>query len=216
MDSKTAVIAGASGLIGQSLIQRLLANSDYATVIALVRRPLGIQHEKLTELTVSFDALASMEDFPSADDIFCCLGTTQKKTPNPEDYSKVDYDYCMELAKRGLKEGADRFFLISSLGAKKGAGNFYLNLKGELEHEVSFLNYRTIYIFRPSLLRGDRKENRPGEKFAQFITRLIPFLGPWKKYKPIHADKVADAMMKVAQQDDKGCYFYESDIMQRM
>jgi len=216
MESKTAIIAGASGLIGQSLIKRLLANEGYGRVIALVRKPMEIQHDKLKQLTLNFDELASMDDFPEGDDVFCCLGTTQKKTPDQEEYRKVDYHYCLELAKRGLKEGADRFFLISSIGAKKGVSNFYLNLKGELEHEVSFLAYRTVYIFRPSLLRGDRKESRPGERFAQFVTRLIPFFGPWKKYKPIHADKVADAMMKVAQQDDKGCYYYESEIMQRM
>lgn len=216
MESKTAIIAGASGLIGQSLIQRLLANEGYGGVIALVRKPMEIQHDKLKQLTLNFDELASMDDFPEGDDVFCCLGTTQKKTPDQEEYRKVDYHYCLELAKRGLKEGADRFFLISSIGAKKGVSNFYLNLKGELEHEVSFLACRTVYIFRPSLLRGDRKESRPGERFAQFVTRLIPFFGPWKKYKPIHADKVADAMMKVAQQDDKGCYYYESEIMQRM
>jgi len=215
MESKTAIIAGASGLIGRSLTKELLRSENYGQVIALVRKPLGIQHDKLKEQIINFDELSSAE-FPKGDDVFCCLGTTQKKTPNQEDYRKVDYDYCMNFAKRALEEGADRLFLISSLGAKRGARNFYLNLKGELEHDISFLNFRTIYIFRPSLLRGDRSENRPGEKFAQAFTRIIPFIGPWKKYRPIHADKVVDAMMKVSQQEDKGCYFYDSLRMQRM
>lgn len=216
MDTKTAIIAGASGLIGRSLTQQLLKSNNYGQVIALVRKPLGIQHDKLKELTINFDELETMDDFPKGDDIFCCLGTTQKKTPNKDDYRRVDYTYCMDFAKRSLKAGGDRFFLISSMGAKKGARSFYLNLKGELEHDLSFLNYRTIYIFRPALLRGSRNENRPGEKFAQALTRIIPFIGPLKKYKPIHADKVVDAMLKVAKQEDKGCYFYSSEIMQRM
>ena len=216
MESKTAIIAGASGLIGSSLIQRLLKSENYGQVIALVRSSLGIQHDKLKEEVINFDDLLTMPEFPQGDDIFCCLGTTQAKSKNDEDYRKVDYHYCYNLAQRALKEGGDRFFLISSLGAKKGSKNFYLNLKGELEHDISFLDYRTIYIFRPSLLRGDRKENRPGEKFAQLITRIIPFIGPWKKYKPIHADQVADAIMQVSRQEDKGCYFYESEIMQKM
>lgn len=216
MESKTAIIAGASGLIGSSLIQRLLKSENYGQVIALVRSSLGIQHDKLKEEVINFDDLLTMPEFPQGDDIFCCLGTTQAKSKNDEDYRKVDYHYCYNLAQRALKEGGDRFFLISSLGAKKGSKNFYLNLKGELEHDISFLDYRTIYIFRPSLLRGDRKENRLGEKFAQLITRIIPFIGPWKKYKPIHADQVADAIMQVSRQDDKGCYFYESEIMQKM
>ena len=216
MEPKTALIAGASGLIGQSLIQELLRSERYNKVVALVRRPLGFEHDKLEQVMIDFNALETMTGFPKGHDVFCCLGTTQKKTPRPEDYRKVDYDYCISLAKRALKEGAERFFLISSLGAKLGSKNFYLNLKGELEHSLSFLNYQTLYIFRPALLLGNRTEHRPGEKWAQFFARIIPFVGPLKKYQPIHADKVVDAMLKVAQQDDKGCYFYSSELMQRM
>lgn len=216
MESKTAIIAGASGLIGQSLIQMLLNSKDYGQVIALVRKPLGIQHDKLKELTVNFDHLADMEDFPQADDIFCTLGTTIKKAGSQDAFYKVDYTYPMDLAKRALKSGANRFFLVTALGSNMNSRNFYSRVKGELEDKISFLNYRTIYIFKPSLLRGDRKESRPGEKFGQLITRIIPFIGPWKKYRPIHVDKVADAMMKVAKQEDKGCYYYQSEIMQKM
>ncbi|MFT6053794.1 MAG: hypothetical protein ACJASP_000678 [Roseivirga sp.] len=85
-----------------------------------------------------------------------------------------------------------------------------------MEDQLSFLGYKTIYIFKPSLLRGDRKEFRFGEKLALIITRAIPFIGPLKKYRPIHVDKVADAMLKVAKQEDKGFYYYQSDIMQKM
>lgn len=216
MESKTAIIAGASGLIGQSLIQMLLNSKDYGQVIALVRKPLGIQHEKLRELTVNFDHLADMEDFPEADDIFCTLGTTIKKAGSQEAFHTVDFTYPIELAKRALKANAKRYFLVTALGSNKKSSNFYGRVKGELEDKISFLNYRTIYIFKPSLLRGDRKENRPGEKVAQAVMRIIPFIGPWKKYRPIHVDKVADAMMKVSKQEDKGCYFYQSEIMQKM
>lgn len=216
MDSKTAIIAGASGLIGRSLTQSLLQSKNYGQVIALVRKPLGIQHEKLKELTVDFDNISEMSDFPKGDDIFCCLGTTMKKAGSKEAFYKVDFTYCYELAKKGLEAGGDRFFLVSAMGSNMKSRFFYNRVKGELEDKVSFLNYRTIYMFKPSLIRGPRKERRAGEKFAQFITRIIPFIGPLKKYKPIHADKIVDAMMKVARQEDKGCYFYESEIMQKM
>lgn len=216
MDSKTAIIAGASGLIGKSLTQSLLQSKNYGQVIALVRKPLGIQHEKLKELTVDFDKLSEMTDFPKGDDVFCCLGTTMKKAGSKEAFYKVDFTYCYELAKTALSVGADRFFLVSAMGSDKNSRFFYNRVKGELEDKISFLNYRTIYIFKPSLIRGPREERRPGEKFAQIFTRIIPFIGPLKKYKPIHADKIVDAMMKVARQEDKGCYFYESEIMQKM
>ena len=108
MDSKTAIIAGASGLIGRSLTQELLNNTDYHQVIVLVRKPLGLHHKNLKELSINFDDLATMEHFPNGDDVFCCLGTTKKKTPDPEDYRKVDYVYCMELAKRAKSKGTQR------------------------------------------------------------------------------------------------------------
>ncbi|OEJ99636.1 NAD(P)H-binding protein [Roseivirga misakiensis] len=216
MDSKTAIIAGASGLIGKSLTQMLLNSDDYGQVIALVRKPLGIQHDQLQELTINFDELSTMENFPKADDVFCALGTTMKKAGSKEAFYKVDFTYPYELAQRALKEGANRFFLVSALGSNIDSRNFYSRVKGEIEHQISFLSYRTIYIFKPSLLRGSRSESRFGEKMAQLITRIIPFVGPWKKYRPIHGSKVADAIMKVAKQEDKGCYFYQSEIMRKM
>ncbi len=216
METKTAIIAGASGLIGRSLTQQLLKSNDYGQVIALVRKPMGLQHDKLSEVTVDFDGLENIQDFPKGDDIFCCLGSTMKKAGSKEAFYKVDFTYPYELAKAALSAGADRFFLVSAMGAKLKSRYFYNRVKGELEDKISFLNYRTIYIFKPALLRGKRGESRPGESFAKAITTIIPFFGPWKKYHPIHADKVADSMMKVAQQEDKGCYFYQSEIMRKM
>ena len=216
MEQKTAIIAGASGLIGQSLTQLLLKSEDYGQVIALVRKPLGLQHDKLSEVIIDFDELANNQNFPKGDDVFCCLGTTMKKAGSKEAFFKVDFTYPYELAKAALKAGADRFFVVSAQGSNKNSRVFYNRVKGELEDQVSFLNYRTIYIFKPSLLRGKRKEYRFGERLAQTFTRIVPFVGPWKKYHPIHADKVADSIMKVAKQEDKGCYFYQSEIMLRM
>jgi uncharacterized protein YbjT (DUF2867 family) len=213
---KTAIIAGASGLIGRSLTQELLNSVDYGQVIALVRKPLGIQHNKLSEVVIDFDELANLQDFPKADDIFCCLGSTMKKAGSKEAFYKIDFTYPYELAKTALAAGADRFFLVSALGAEKNSPYFYSRVKGELEDQISFLDYRTVYIFKPSLLRGNRGESRFGESLMQGLTRIIPFFGPWKKYQPIHADKVADSMTKVAKQEDKGCYFYQPDIIRRM
>lgn len=119
MDSKTAIIAGASGLIGRSLTQSLLQSNAYGQVIALVRKPLGLQHDKLKELTVDFNILSEMDDFPKADDIFCCLGTTMKKAGSKEVFYKVDFTYPYELAKKALENGGDRFFLVSAMGADK-------------------------------------------------------------------------------------------------
>ncbi len=216
MESKTAIIAGASGLIGSSLTQQLLNSKDYGQVVALVRKPLNIEHPKLNQQVIDFDQLAELPDFPKGDDVFCTLGTTIKTAGSKEAFYKVDFTYPYELAKRALAAGAERYFIVSAMGADVDSLYFYNRVKGEIEDKVSFLDYRTIYIFKPSLLRGDRNESRLGEKIALAITRIIPFIGPLKKYHPIHADKVADAMLKVAKQEVKGCYYYESELMRKM
>ena len=216
MESKTAIIAGASGLIGSSLTQQLLNSKDYCQVVALVRKPLNIEHPKLNQQVIDFDQLAELPDFPKGDDVFCTLGTTIKTAGSKESFYKVDFTYPYELAKRALAAGAERYFIVSAMGADVDSLYFYNRVKGEIEDKVSFLDYRTIYIFKPSLLRGDRNESRLGEKIALAITRIIPFIGPLKKYHPIHADKVADAMLKVAKQEVKGCYYYESELMRKM
>lgn len=216
MENKTAIIAGASGLIGRSLTQQLLNSDQYSKVISLVRKPLGFVHPKYSEVIIDFNTISDFADFPKGEDIFCCLGTTMKNAGSKEAFFKVDYTYCYDLAKRGLQAGADRYFLVSAMGANPKSSNFYSRVKGELEDQLSFLGYRTIYVFKPSLLRGNREEFRLGEKLALIITRIIPFVGALRKYKPIHVDKVADAMVKVAKQDDKGFYYYQSDIMQKM
>lgn len=203
-------------MIGSSLTQQLLNSKDYGQVVALVRKPLNIEHPKLNQQVIDFDQLAELPDFPKGDDVFCTLGTTIKTAGSKEAFYKVDFTYPYELAKRALAAGAERYFIVSAMGADVDSLYFYNRVKGEIEDKVSFLDYRTIYIFKPSLLRGDRNESRLGEKIALAITRIIPFIGPLKKYHPIHADKVADAMLKVAKQEVKGCYYYESELMRKM
>jgi uncharacterized protein YbjT (DUF2867 family) len=214
---KTAIIAGATGMVGSELLKLLLENNEYKTIHLLSRKPLNINSAKIIEHIINFDDLASLKlDFP-IDHVFCSLGTTIKKAGTKENFRKVDFDYTMELGKKAKEMNAGKFLVISSLGANPKSMIFYNQVKGEVEAELKKLSLNHLFIFRPSLLLGDRKEHRSGEKTATAIYKVLApiFSGPLKKYKGVEASKVADAMMQTALNNDESFKIIESDEIQK-
>ena len=211
---KTALIAGCTGLVGKHLIDLLLASDQYSSVIALTRTPLASKHPKLRNIITGFnniDESQFLEVKPS--DVFCCLGTTMAKAGSKEKFYEVDFQYPLSLAKATLKTGAKQFMLISALGADKNSSVYYNRVKGELEEAIRSLDFETIHFFRPSLLLGARSERRPGEDVAKFLFKVFGFAVP-EKYKAIHAEKVARAMLSFASKNQKGVFIHESREMQ--
>ncbi|MDC0743993.1 NAD(P)H-binding protein [Polyangium mundeleinium] len=197
LQGRTALLAGATGLVGRSCLERLLEHPAYARVIVLVRRPTGITHDKLQEIRADFDALEGLSSVPAVDDVFITLGTTIKAAGSRPAFSKVDHDYVVSVAKIGKRAGARRLSLVSSIGADRSSMNFYLRVKGEAERDVSDLGYECVDILRPSMLLGDRTEHRAGEAFAAPILRGVSgaMIGPLRVYRPIEARDVAAAMV---------------------
>jgi len=211
--TRTALVAGASGLVGGHLLRRLLAEPAYEHVAALGRRSLPVTHPKLTQHVIDFDRLREAANFPRADDVFCCLGTTIKKAGSQDAFYEVDFLYVHELARTALAYGATQFLLVSSLGANPRSRIFYSRVKGEVEEAVSRLAYRAVHIFRPSLLLGERAERRLGESVGIALSRLASplFAGPLRKYRPIAADAVAAAMVRAALGGGAGIMLHEGD-----
>jgi uncharacterized protein YbjT (DUF2867 family) len=216
--AKKAILAGASGLIGSALLDVLLAHPEYDEVLVLLRRELPIKHPKLKQLLIDFDKLADYTEQINGDAIFCCLGTTKKRTPDVNTYWKIDHDYAVLLATLGAKNGAEQFHLVSSMGANAGASSFYLKLKGQTEADVIKTGIANINIYRPALLTGERKERRTGERVLFFISKLIDplLLGGLKKYRSIPAATVAAAMFKQSLQNNKGVHIYLSDKIKEL
>jgi uncharacterized protein YbjT (DUF2867 family) len=214
---KTALILGATGLVGSHLLYRLLESEAYGKVIILVREVLAIKHEKLLQVAVNFEHLLDYADyFKQADTVFCTLGTTIKQAKTKENFEKVDFHYPLQAAL--LTEKAEKkFLLISSMGASVNASVFYNRVKGNLEAQLHNLDLN-LFVFRPSLLLGKRKEFRLGERITMIILKVLPFLFVWKwaKYKPIQAQDVAKAMYLVSLQDKIGKYLYLSDEIQKI
>jgi uncharacterized protein YbjT (DUF2867 family) len=204
-----ALIIGASGLVGSALLEQLLADDNISKVTVVLRRPLAIDHPKLT--TVLFD----FQNYPStfsmdADAVFCCVGTTIKKAGNQANFRKVDYDIPVYFGKQSAENTIQTFCLVSSMGADAHSAVFYNKVKGEVEDYIATQNISKIGIFRPSLLLGDRNEYRFGEKFATIAMKTFDFLIP-KKYKAIHVSEVAKAMIVFAKKLQPGKLVFESD-----
>ena len=210
--SKTALVVGSTGLIGNILTHQLLESSLYGEIKVLVRKSLSWQHPRLQEIKYDFDRPNGLPI--QADDIFCCLGTTMKKAGSREAFQKVDYQYPMDIARQGLTNGASQFAIVTSMGADPGSTFFYNRVKGEVERDLATLDYPTLLIFRPSLLLGNRTgDNRLAERLAEGAMRLFSPLIP-AKYKGVEASKVATAMLTTAQQNHAGKHVYESDALQ--
>ena len=208
-----AVLLGASGLIGSSLLGQLLASPHYSEVLVLVRKPLNQQHPKLKVLVVDFDKLNDYAENLKTDVVFCCLGTTKKKTPDQENYRKIDYQYPLDMGWIAYTNGAAQYHLVSSLGANPQSSVFYSRLKGEVERDLKTIPFKTIHIYRPSLLDGERKESRLGERLMIYAMRALnPLLiGGLKKYRSIRIDRVAAAMLNQSLVDKRGIFIHQSD-----
>ncbi|WP_374174681.1 NAD(P)H-binding protein [Flavobacterium tructae] len=202
---KKAILYGASGLVGSYILDNLLNNNNYEQVIIVVRKDLNIQHPKLKTLIGDFNSLSKVIKDIQVDEVFIALGTTQKKTPDKKLYYQIDHDYPILAAKLAKENGAKAVFLVSALGANTKSSIFYTKLKGETEQGIISLNLEHTYIFRPSIILGDRKESRPMEKVFIGIFKLINplFVGSLSKYKGIEAEDIAKAMVKSAERLDQ-------------
>ena len=211
--TKTAIIVGATGLVGHILLQKLVDDETYEKIIVISRRLPDVTNKKIKLIKIDFDNLKDFAAEIVGDDVFCCIGTIQKKTPNHEIYKKIDYQYPLDLAEITLKNGSTSFNLVSSMGANPNSSFFYPKIKGELERDLSALPFETLNIYRPSLLDGCRTGIRTSENFFIKAMRVInPLLfGSLKKYRSIKVEAVAEAMLQQAKEAASGIHIYQSD-----
>ncbi len=209
---KTAIIAGASGLTGSYILNHLLNNDTYDRVKALVRKPLDMKHPNLEQIVFDFDQ--PDPGVIKADHVYCALGTTIKKAGSKEAFRKVDYEYPLQIARAAYENGAEKFAVVSAMGANPKSMVFYNKVKGQTEEALKQISFQTIYIARPSMLLGPRNEYRLGEELGKKIMTIVGFLLP-ANMKAIHASKVATCMVYKMNSDEKGVHIIPSGEMQR-
>jgi uncharacterized protein YbjT (DUF2867 family) len=213
--SRAALLAGATGLVGGHVVEQLLADDTWSTVVSVGRRATPHRHAKLEQRIMDLGALEAQGDLPHVDDVFCCLGTTIKQAGSQAAFRRVDHDFVLSLANAGLRLGATQFLLVSAIGADPESRMFYNRVKGDVEAALRRLPYRALQIFRPGLLLGDRAEFRFGERIAMLAVPLVhPLLiGRLRRYHSIHARDVARAMVRIAREAPRGPNVWEYDGM---
>ena len=194
----TAIVLGATGLVGSKLVDRLVKETDIGKVVAVTRRPVEYESEKIINQVINFDQLEKHRDIFTGDVLFSCLGTTLKQAGSIAAQRKVDYDYQYEIAKIAAENKVNHCILVSSSGANTNSKSPYLKMKGELENAVSSLPFKRISILQPSLLIGERESLRLAETVGSWVLPVVCKL-PWlKKYRPISGDEVAEKMVALS------------------
>lgn len=195
MSSRTIILAGATGLVGQEILKSLLADPTVTAVHSLGRRKPEMQHPKLSAHVVDFAALPPL---PPADEVYLALGTTIKVAGSQAAFRSLDYDANLAVAKAALAAGVKKLGLVSAMGADSRSRIFYNRVKGELEDALARMPFEGTVIARPSLLVGNREvlgqKKRPGEALGLAIAKVLGFLIP-SNLKPIQASAVAQALL---------------------
>jgi len=211
---RTAIVAGASGLIGRDLVQKLIKSDQYRLIYILARKTSGLSHEKIREMVIDFEKIDQLKFDEPIDDVFCTLGTTMKQAGSRDNFKKVDFEYVVALANLGKQAGASRFLVISAMGANPKSSIFYNQIKGMTEEALKKIGYNQLVILRPSLLLGERSERRIAERLSGFFMKALNFLIP-DNYKAIQAEKVADSMLKMALKSTETVSIVKSGEMRR-
>ena len=213
---KTALLFGSSGLVGGHLLNELIQNDNYSKIKLFVRSVPEISNPKIEIIKTDFNSLENHKEDIKGDDCFFCIGTTKKNSLDKDDYRRVELDIPKEIAKIAKSNLVNSFIFVSALYANPKSSGDYVRFKGLVEEELKRLNFPKLALMRPSFLIGDRKEKRVGENIGIFVFKLLSplLLGPLKKMKPIHAETVAKAMIRVANENLERNIFESDEIVE--
>lgn len=214
MRQKTAMVFGATGLVGSELVKQLMHDERYSEVLVFARRDPVVSGGRLRPVITDVSDIESYADKLTGDDLFICLGTTIRKAGSVKAMEVIDRDIPAAVAAAAKKNGASAVAVVSSIGADTGSRNYYLRIKGEMEHSVLAAGFGKTIIVRPSILLGKREEFRFGEEAGRLVMRFVgPLLtGRMRKYRGIEARQVAAAMIRLINSDTGNSkVIFESD-----
>ena len=209
---KTALLFGASGLVGSHVLSQLISNNNYSKIKLFVRSSIDISDPKIEIIQTDFNNLENHREDIKGDDCFFCIGTTKKNSPDKNEYQRIELNIPKQVAQIAKSNNIKSYFFVSSGYANSKSSGDYLKYKGLVEEEILSLGFSKTGILRPSFILGNRKEFRLGEKIGIIIFKLLNplFVGPLRKMRSIHSETIAIAMIKLANEniDQK---IFESD-----
>lgn len=215
---KTAIILGATGLTGSILLEKLLNDDRYETIKLFSRKKIDGLPSKVKQYIGDILELDQFKKDFIADEVFCCIGTTAKKTPNKETYKRIDFGIPVAAARLSKANNINTFLVVSAMGANAKSNVFYNRTKGEMERDVLAQNIPVTYILQPSIIGGNRKENRIGEKIGLSIFKLFQplLIGKLKKYRMIEAEEIAQAIVNLANSTTSKAKIITSDYIKEI
>ena len=219
MEGKIAIVIGGTGLVGTSLLEQLVADSRYSEIVAIGRSKPSVESPKISYVENDLSAPKTAAEFLFGDDLFICIGTTIKKAQTQEAFRFVDFTIPKKIAKFARKNGVKSIAAVSSVGAHRKSGNFYLKMKGKMEEAIISEAFKRTVILRPSLLLGDRKEVRIAESIGRKLaplTNLFLWGRKMRKYRAVKASEVAAAMIHYLNLDIKGVDIIHYDQIKRV
>ena len=213
---KTALVFGSTGLVGGHLLDQLIKNENYNKIKLFVRSEIIINDLKAEIVKTDFNNIENHKEEMTGDHCYFCIGTTKQNSPDKDEYRRVELDLPKQIAQITKSNSVNSFVFVSSGYADPDSSGDYLKFKGLVEEELKRLSFNKLGIMRPSFLIGDRKENRVGEKIGILTFRLLSplLLGPLKKMKPINSEKVAKAMIKIANENLEKTVFESDEIVE--
>lgn len=209
--AKTAIVIGATGLVGRNLVNQLVASEHIAKVVTLTRKKADHGSKKVVNHVVNFDNLQADAHLFNADMLFSCLGTTIKQAGSVDAQRKVDVDYQFHAASIAAENGVAHYLLVSSSGANAHSKRPYLKMKGELEEKVQALAFKRISLLQPSLLLGQRSEFRVGEKLGSWVMNSVCLLPGLRRFRPITGEQVATKLLSVSLQSGPPLQLFSLD-----
>ena len=211
---KTALLFGASGLVGSHLLNQLIKDTNYSKIKLFVRSVTEIIDPKVEIIKTDFNNLQNHKEDVKGDDCFFCIGTTKQNSSDKDEYRRVELDIPKEIAKIAKLNLVNSFIFVSAIYANPNSSGDYVRFKGLVEEELKRLNFPKLALMRPSFLMGDRKEKRVGEKIGIFVFKLLSplLLGPLKKMRPINAETVAKAMIRATNENLEKNIFESNEI----
>ncbi|WP_345337521.1 NAD-dependent epimerase/dehydratase family protein [Ferrimonas pelagia] len=213
---RAVLVAGATGATGSALVNQLLADDHYDVVHLLSRRTTHWRdHEKVIEHILPLSRIVDLTVRSPIAEIYCCLGTTLKKAGSQAAFRAVDLDAVVALGRWGKNHGVETMHAISSIGADPTSRSFYLRTKGEMEQALSAFGLPGLYLYRPSVLVGERGERRVREGIGARVLTAFDWLPGSDSWSPIPVKQLASLMHTLGRENRPGRHRIGSGQIQR-
>lgn len=208
---KTAIILGATGLTGSLVLTQLINDQNYSTIKLFSRKASGITHPKVEEYIGDLLQLDSFKENMTGDEVYICIGTTKKKTPDQVKYREIDLGIPAKAAEISKINGVSKLAVVSAIGANSKSSIPYNKIKGEMEDAIMGAKIDYTYIIRPSFISGNRLEHRAGEKMGIAIFNFLKFIIP-KKYRAVNAKAIASKMIELCNSNEPSRIIESNEI----